>query len=965
MDVDISDLKEIDSVSLEKETCKKFDELRFLQEILKWLTPKIREKNKDHSKYTKFYDNIKKIIKFKLNHESIVGGECELNYELVNGNKIIIDNEELIISDITHEQNEIQAERTKNKNIGNLEIVVFGEENVVKLEENRFIPLNYYNKLYSHQKRALSWLVKLDCENLGGILADDMGLGKTITLLSLINCIVYSSYVNKSLMKESSRTFENRTQHSNNLPNKNVETEENEDENGESKITRILIWKNEIDKWIFKGVKYYILHSNYLDTCYTVENNLDYVSEPPFLIYLIGYEYLRINIENVNSYKWHYLILDEGQKIRNPNSLTSLSVKTIKTTHRIILSGSPIQNNLVELWSLIDFIIPNYLGSLSSFVEDFVIPINNAKYESNKYMNKLKLLILPYIFRTVKSNKSKNTLFNSLVNPIDVDSNTPTRVESEGSCSSGMLPSNLNSKETDGLSTNEGYGVVSSNSYNNSLLNLKDDQENSGMMTNNEIDLPNKKERIILCNLTMEQYKLYVGVLNKFNYIIRDRFETKGGFNKDFAKTMNKELNQDKNILRLISILRKICNHPKMLDSRYINKYFYPNDCINGSLTDSVNRSPSRNLTSLLNSSPYRFNLVLNNQLEISNLNGKNTQSPSRRRIESAGSSKLNVSLKIIEMWKKENKKILLFTQTTTMLNIIYDHLLEIYDKDEILILFGKHTVSNRNKIIERFSTDDKVFIMILTTKVGGIGLNLTAATRIIIYDPDWNPMTDMQAKERCYRIGQKNEVIIYRLITASTIEEKIYQRQLYKYYLSQQILSHNNSFYNKYINNLQYLITYPKPPIVFPTKSPVESSSSTPNSTSNIVMSNTELSRGVDTNLQLNQLCDQNEDQKGDEIYHLINNNENISSFINYNDVNLPTENEYSFLRSHRRTRKPCNIDGEVKKNKLLFNLKRNNNKNLTYIITDHIMNYFKNKNNKSITTEKVCFLYSHSFFS
>eukprot|EP00375_Theileria_parva_P000992 XP_763662.1 ATP-dependant helicase [Theileria parva strain Muguga] len=969
MDIDISDVKEIDSVSLEKETCKKFDELRFLQEILRWLSPKLREKNKEYSKLKKFYDNITKIIKFKLNDEAIVGGECELNYELVNRNKIIINNDELIISDLTHEQNESQTQRTSKTQIGDLEIVVFGKENVVKLEENMFIPLSYYNKLYSHQKKALSWLIRLHCENLGGILADDMGLGKTITLLSLINCIVYSSYVRNTLIDHNTCTLDNNTQSNNLQHNKVMGTENNEDE-----MNRILIvcnvtlidqWKSEINNWIFKGVKFYVLHSNYLDNCYTVDNDLDYVSEEPsILIYLIGYEYLRINIENVNSYKWHYVILDEGQKIRNPNTLTTLAVKTIKTTHRIILSGSPIQNSLVELWSLIDFIIPNYLGSLSTFMEDFVIPITNTKYDASKYINKLKLLILPYICRTVKSRKSKDNLFNTLTNPIDVDATSPTRMESGSSSSSyGTLPPGSNQKGTNTPPNNEEYGCPS-NSDDSGLVNQEGDVGNSTINTNNEIQLPNKRERIILCNLTMEQYKLYVGVLNKFNYLIRDRFETNRQITKELRGTISKELAHDKNVLRLISILRKICNHPRMLESHDINRYFYTSDVIMNN-SSSPNRtsgsSLSQSSSSSLNNTPVKFNLRLNNGVSKSKLSGKSSQSPSKRWTESVGSSKLNVSLKIIEMWKKENKKILLFTQTITMLNIIYEHLLETYEKDEILVLYGKHTVKNRNKIIEQFSNDDKVFLMILTTKVGGIGLNLTAATRIIIYDPDWNPMTDMQAKERCYRIGQKNEVIIYRLITASTIEEKIYQRQLYKYYLSQQILSQNNAFYNKYINNLQYLITYPKPPIVVPIKSKEESVSSNQDATSNIVLSSTELSRGVDTNLQLNQIYDQNDDQKGDEIYHLLNNNENISSFINYNEVNLSTENDYTFLRNYRRKRKPCNIDGEVNKNKFLYNLKCKNNKNLTYLITDHILNYFKNKNNKSTTTEKVSSSYFH----
>jgi DNA excision repair protein ERCC-6 len=76
-----------------------------------------------------------------------------------------------------------------------------------------------------------------------------------------------------------------------------------------------------------------------------------------------------------------------------------------------------------------------------------------------------------------------------------------------------------------------------------------------------------------------------------------------------------------------------------------------------------------------------------------------------------------------------------------------------------------------------------------LTTKVGGLGVNLTGADRVIIYDPDWNPSTDVQARERAWRLGQKREVMIYRLMTAGTIEEKIYHRQIFKQFLTNKIL--------------------------------------------------------------------------------------------------------------------------------------------------------------------------------
>lgn len=81
------------------------------------------------------------------------------------------------------------------------------------------------------------------------------------------------------------------------------------------------------------------------------------------------------------------------------------------------------------------------------------------------------------------------------------------------------------------------------------------------------------------------------------------------------------------------------------------------------------------------------------------------------------------------------------------------------------------------------------VFLFLLTTRVGGLGVNLTGANRIVVFDPDWNFSTDVQARERAWRIGQRRDVTVYRFITSGTIEEKIYHRQVYKHFLSDKVL--------------------------------------------------------------------------------------------------------------------------------------------------------------------------------
>ena len=93
----------------------------------------------------------------------------------------------------------------------------------------------------------------------------------------------------------------------------------------------------------------------------------------------------------------------------------------------------------------------------------------------------------------------------------------------------------------------------------------------------------------------------------------------------------------------------------------------------------------------------------------------------------------------------------------------------------------GDTEIITREQICNDFNKDPTIFCGLLTTKVGGFGLNLTGADRAIILDPDWNPANDNQAVDRVFRIGQKRDVIVYRLLTMCTIEEKVYRRQIYK----------------------------------------------------------------------------------------------------------------------------------------------------------------------------------------
>uniref|UniRef100_A0A5B6YVD1 Helicase C-terminal domain-containing protein n=1 Tax=Davidia involucrata TaxID=16924 RepID=A0A5B6YVD1_DAVIN len=223
--------------------------------------------------------------------------------------------------------------------------------------------------------------------------------------------------------------------------------------------------------------------------------------------------------------------------------------------------------------------------------------------------------------------------------------------------------------------------------------------------------LPKKTEHVLFCSLTAEQRSVYRAFLA--------------------SSEVEQIFDGSRNSLYGIDVMRKICNHPDLLEREH-------------SCQNSDYGNPER-------------------------------------------SGKMKVVAQVLKVWKEQGHRVLLFSQTQQMLDILENFL--IAGGYNYRRLDGLTPIKQRMALIDEFNNTDDVFIFILTTKVGGLGTNLTGANRVIIFDPDWNPSTDMQARERAWRIGQTRDVTVYRLITRGTIEEKVYHRQIYKHFLTNKIL--------------------------------------------------------------------------------------------------------------------------------------------------------------------------------
>ena len=147
-------------------------------------------------------------------------------------------------------------------------------------------------------------------------------------------------------------------------------------------------------------------------------------------------------------------------------------------------------------------------------------------------------------------------------------------------------------------------------------------------------------------------------------------------------------------------------------------------------------------------------------------------------------SGKMKVLAKLLKEFTRRNSRLLLFSHSTQMLDLIQNFVRS--EGYSFLRLDGSTPNKNRQALVDQYQGDDSIFLFLISTKAGGLGLNLTAANVVIIFDVDFNPSNDEQAQDRAFRIGQQRDVLVIRLVTRGTIEELKYIRQIYKVQLKQ-----------------------------------------------------------------------------------------------------------------------------------------------------------------------------------
>ncbi|XP_076331442.1 DNA excision repair protein ERCC-6-like isoform X2 [Tachypleus tridentatus] len=530
-------------------------------------------------------------------------------------------------------------------------------DEMVEVGKGFYLYGELYQKLYPYQHVGLLWLWELYRKRKGGILGDDMGLGKTIQIIAFLSGMFDAQYIQSVLIV---------------MP-----------------VSLIQTWEKEFDKWA-PGIQVYAFHSSSKKE--RERNKLRVQKRGGVLLTSYGMLVtswdLMARLEG-REFVWDYVILDEGHKIKNPTKTTK-AAHDIPSKNRLVLTGTPIQNNLRELWFLFDYVHQGaLLGSHQTFKMQYETPITRAREKDatagerrlgSEIAENLRCLIAPYFLRRTKAEVLSQKQLEDAEN---IDPN---------------------------------------------LLNSSASKHNSEMLS----PLQRKNDFITWVFLSDLQIKLY-----------RDFLEL------DRVKNL---LMTKKSPLVELTVLKKICDHPRLLSHRA---------CLQLGLSGDISEEDYESILEDERTTTMSIDGVSDDDL-----------------IEESG--KLGFLLSLLNQLRKEGHRTLVFSQSRKILDIIQRILTNRQWK--VIRIDGTVTsLVEREKKIQTFQEDSSFSVFLLTTQVGGVGLTLTAANRVIIYDPSWNPATDAQAVDRVYRIGQRSSVVIYRLITCGTVEEKIYRRQIFK----------------------------------------------------------------------------------------------------------------------------------------------------------------------------------------
>ena len=723
-------------------------------------------------------------------------------------------------------------------------------------------------QLKEYQLKGLNWLVNLYEQGINGILADEMGLGKTIQSISVMGYLAEKHNVwGPFLVIAPASTLHNWQQEiAKFVPNLKV----------------LPYWGNAKDRKVLRK--------------FWDRKHISYNQDSEFHVLVTSYQLVVMDAQYFQKVKWQYMILDEAQAIKSSQSSRWKVLLGFSCRNRLLLTGTPIQNNMQELWALLHFIMPTLFDSHDEFSEWFSKDIESHAQSNTKLnqdqLRRLHMILKPFMLRRVKAHVQKElgdkiekdvfcdlsyrqrayyanlrskisimdliekasmgddqdaaTLMN-LVMQFRKVCNHPDLFERADTVSPFAMSSFAETASfmREGSFVQVGYSIRNPIEFDLPRVLCND----AGRL---EIAGPNNERAGLSKKLTQHMFNIfdadYVhessrenGAFSFLRFVDASAGEiSKAGHSGLFERAMGltsqskrslglfvdegyesdeprmpahamlnivnntqrqalKDLDPDSNLAQLCSITKRalvdegypifepaarpVVNAPPIeisaLDQASLterqNVMFNP--LVRNALSNIDEPLEQRLLDR--NVDPAAFpahNLLPPPESEKARYTSISV--PSMRRFVT-DSGKLAQLDALLGQLKAGGHRVLLYFQMTRMIDLMEEYLT--YRNYKYCRLDGSTKLEDRRDTVHDFQTRPEIFIFLLSTRAGGLGINLTSADTVIFYDSDWNPTIDSQAMDRAHRLGQTRQVTVYRLITRGTIEERIRKRAMQK----------------------------------------------------------------------------------------------------------------------------------------------------------------------------------------
>ncbi|GAB2274783.1 Swi5 complex subunit Swi2 [Dionaea muscipula] len=544
------------------------------------------------------------------------------------------------------------------------------------------VPASINCRLLQHQREGVKFLYKLYEKKHGGILGDDMGLGKTIQTIAFL-AAVFGKDGDSSNFSNSKR---------------------DEDVKGPVLIicptSVIHNWESEFSKWATFRVSVY--HGTNRDLI------LDKLGVQGVEILITSFDTYRIHGNILSEVKWEVVIVDEAHRLKNEKSKLYQACLGIKTRNRYGLTGTIMQNKIMELFNLFDWVAPESLGTREHFREFYDDPLKQGQRSTapdrfvqiaDERKRHLATVLRKYLLRRTKEETIGHLMLGKEDNVVF--------------CAMSEVQKRVYRR----------------------------------MLQQPEIQCLINKDLPCSCGSPLTQVECCKRTLTDgiiWNYLHRDNPE--GCDSCPFCV-----------VLPCLIKLQQISNHLELIKPN-------PKD-------DSDKQKKDAEFAAA----------VFGSDLDLVGGNSQNESFMGLSDVKHCG--KMRALEKLLSIWISQGDKVLLFSHYVRILDILEKFFIRkgyCFSR-----LDGSTPIGLRQTLVDDFNSSPSKQVFLISTRAGGLGLNLVSANRVVIFDPNWNPSHDLQAQDRSFRFGQKRHVIVFRLLAAGSLEELVYTRQVYKQQLS------------------------------------------------------------------------------------------------------------------------------------------------------------------------------------